>query len=59
LFLFQFNQDGYLVLKDLFKSHEVDEMKQAGVDLTKNIPDEEKRVVFSTLSSPQVSWRLW
>ncbi|XP_026474129.1 phytanoyl-CoA dioxygenase domain-containing protein 1 homolog [Ctenocephalides felis] len=41
--------DGYVVLEDFFTAQEVEEMKNAGDDLTKNIP-EDCRSVFSTIN---------
>lgn len=54
--MFQLRRDGYLVLEGLFNDKEVEEMKEAGLQLTKDIPPKEQRAVFSTTQSPQVQW---
>ncbi|XP_053624303.1 phytanoyl-CoA dioxygenase domain-containing protein 1 [Plodia interpunctella] len=44
----QLETDGYVVLEDFLRAAECDELKSAGVELTKAIPDGQDRIVFST-----------
>lgn len=50
----QYERDGFVVLEDLFKPEEVDEMKSCGEEYTNNLPPENERCVFSTVTSQQV-----
>ncbi|KAL0280263.1 UNVERIFIED_CONTAM: hypothetical protein PYX00_001607 [Menopon gallinae] len=49
----EFVKKGFCVLEDFFTEAEVDEMREAGIKLTENIPEETARVIFNTTSSPQ------
>nr|CAD7461163.1 unnamed protein product [Timema tahoe] len=48
-----FLTDGYVVLDDFLTEMEVAELRRAGDQLTKDIPEESKRAVFSTTHSQQ------
>nr|CAD7194641.1 unnamed protein product [Timema douglasi] len=48
-----FLTDGYVVLDDFLTEMEVAELQRAGEQLTKDIPEESKRAVFSTTHSQQ------
>lgn len=52
-FYVQFRKDGYLILEDFFTEEEVNEMKQAGDRLTEDIPEETRRVIFSSSKTTQ------
>nr|CAD7585697.1 unnamed protein product [Timema genevievae] len=49
----EFLTDGYVVLDDFLTEMEVAELRRAGDQLTKDIPEESKRAVFSTTHSQQ------
>jgi hypothetical protein len=55
LFLFQFYQDGYVVLDDFLTAKEVEELRKAGGDLIQNVPEECHKAVFSTTEAQQVA----
>ncbi|XP_015191496.1 PREDICTED: phytanoyl-CoA dioxygenase domain-containing protein 1 homolog [Polistes dominula] len=44
----EFNTNGFVVLEDLFKPEEVDEMKSCGEKFTEALPNEAEREIFST-----------
>ncbi|XP_013189323.1 phytanoyl-CoA dioxygenase domain-containing protein 1 [Amyelois transitella] len=44
----QLETDGYVILEEFLRPAECDELKSAGEELAKNIPDDENRAVFST-----------
>nr|CAD7399715.1 unnamed protein product [Timema poppensis] len=48
-----FLTDGYVVLDDFLTEMEVAELQRAGEQLTKDIPEDSKRAVFSTTHSQQ------
>jgi len=45
------NADGYVVIEDFLTTKEVDELKQEAENLIKSMPEQSKRVVFSTKDS--------
>ncbi|KAG6452496.1 hypothetical protein O3G_MSEX007659 [Manduca sexta] len=47
----QLEQDGYVVLQDFLRPAECDELIAAGLELTKNAADSDKRAIFSTTES--------
>jgi hypothetical protein len=51
LFIFQFESDGYVVLEDFLSEAEVQELRSECDNLIKNMPQESKRTVFSTVDS--------
>jgi IMP dehydrogenase/GMP reductase len=53
--MFQFIQDGYVVLDDFLTAEEVEELREAGDELIQNIPNETHKAVFSTTDVPQVT----
>jgi hypothetical protein len=53
--LFQFLQDGYVVLDDFLTAKEVEELREAGDELIQNIPKESHKAVFSTTDAQQVA----
>ncbi|XP_067012619.2 phytanoyl-CoA dioxygenase domain-containing protein 1 [Anabrus simplex] len=49
----EFSRNGYVILEDFFSEEEVAELREAGVKLTENLPEESKRVIFSTTKTQQ------
>ncbi|KAJ8737511.1 hypothetical protein PYW08_000106 [Mythimna loreyi] len=47
----QVEQDGYAVLEEFLHPAECDDMLQAGLEFTKNIPGKEDRIIFSTVNA--------
>lgn len=48
---FQLDLNGFSIIEDFLTENEVKLLKQEGDNLVKNMPDQEKRVVFSTIDS--------
>ncbi|XP_076225002.1 phytanoyl-CoA dioxygenase domain containing 1 isoform X2 [Nomia melanderi] len=49
----QYERNGFVVLEDLFKPEEVDEMRFCGEEYTDNLPPENERCIFNTVTSQQ------
>ncbi|XP_063838151.1 phytanoyl-CoA dioxygenase domain-containing protein 1 [Ostrinia nubilalis] len=50
----QFEQDGYVVLEDFLRPAECDEIKAAGIELAKNVPETEQKTVFATTNEQDI-----
>ncbi|XP_044734494.1 phytanoyl-CoA dioxygenase domain-containing protein 1 [Chrysoperla carnea] len=53
--LSHYRNDGYAIIEDFFSASEVEELRHAGEEFTKNLPDESERTIFSTTKSEQAS----
>jgi hypothetical protein len=56
--LFQFHKDGFLILEDFLNADEVDILRNAGTELARNVPSDDRKTVFSTTNTPQVYQQL-
>lgn len=54
-FSYQFDRDGYVVINNFLSEKQVEELKNAGRELTENVPDDSK-TVFSTNKKNNVSY---
>lgn len=54
IFLFQFEQDGYVVLEDFLRGPECDELVEAGLELTKQAAEIDPKPIFSTVD-PEIA----
>ncbi|XP_026746083.1 phytanoyl-CoA dioxygenase domain-containing protein 1 homolog [Trichoplusia ni] len=45
----EFDKNGFVVLENFLRPSECDEMVEAGLEFTKNLPSKEERVIFSTV----------
>ncbi|XP_066592365.1 uncharacterized protein [Prorops nasuta] len=48
-----FQKNGYVVLEDFFQPEEIEELRFAGEEYTKNLPPESERKIFNSVNSPQ------
>ncbi|KAL1130876.1 hypothetical protein AAG570_012117, partial [Ranatra chinensis] len=49
----QLQNEGFLIIEDFLTEKEVEELKNAGEELAKNIPKDIRKTVFTTTSTPQ------
>ncbi|XP_014289708.1 phytanoyl-CoA dioxygenase domain-containing protein 1 [Halyomorpha halys] len=49
----KFQKDGFLIIENFLNDEEVTRLKNAGNELSQNVPSEEQKIIFDTTQTPQ------
>ncbi|CAH1389286.1 unnamed protein product [Nezara viridula] len=49
----KFQKDGFLIIENFLSDDEVTRLKNAGIELSQNVPSEEQKIIFDTTQTPQ------
>ena len=52
--VFQLQKEGYVILENFLTDEEVRLLREAGTELASNLPNDSRKTVFSTTTTPQV-----